>query len=211
MAVKTWCLVSSGQISALWPRAWAMVNRPITFCSAVKYDSWVTFKIRLADFPVTGFRKGDNLRECASNWSRLDGVKISTTASKRYPMAPMNTVCMISYANSPPNRRPGIDSVAREQSWRIAVHVILGCNPRRRRDLPDVLLWPFSAASCRLVSRSSLHVYQEVCKIYQDVYYHVKTYAKYIKTCIIISRRTHNISRCMRDIKTYIIISRRIL
>ena len=99
-----------------------MVKREITFCSAVKYVSWVTFMMSLADVPVTVFRKGENLFERESNCVFWDGVKSSTTASRRYPMAPMNTVCMISYAKSPPNRRPGIDSVAIEQSSKIAEH-----------------------------------------------------------------------------------------
>ena len=93
-------------------------------------------------------------------------------------MAPMNTVCMISYANSPPNRRPGIDRVAREQSSTIAEHVIVGCNPRRRRDLADGQSGPFSATSRRLVSRSSLHVCQDI---------------------IILSRHNNNMSRHYHD------------
>ena len=117
-----------------------MVNRAITFCSAVKYASCVDFTMRLTCFPVTVFRKGDSLLERESSWTRLLGVKTSTIASRRYPMEPMKTVCMISYANSPPNRRPGIDNVASEQQSTMAEHVIVGCNPRRRSDLADAQL-----------------------------------------------------------------------
>ena len=131
-----------------------MVNRAITFCSAVKYDSCVAFVIRLTDFPVTGCRKGDNFCERESNWTRKVGVNRSTMASRRYPMELRKTACMISYANSPPNKRPGIDNVAQQSA--MAEHVIVGCNPRRRRDLADGQLGPFSAASRRFVSRSSL-------------------------------------------------------
>ena len=110
---------------------------------------------------------------------------------------------MISYANSPPNRRPGIDSVAREQSSATAVHLIVGCKPRRRRDLPDEHLGPFSATSRCLSSRSSAAtcVPRRLCKN-QDVF---TIYQDAISRCVHnVSRRFRNVSRRMHNVSRHL-------
>jgi hypothetical protein len=69
----------------------------------------------------------------------FDGGNRFTMASNRFPMAPINIVCIVSNAYRPPNSRPGILSIASLQSTRMAGQEMRGCSPRRESEAAAAL------------------------------------------------------------------------